>query len=252
MKAEKTSSDFIREHPDDVGDRGRREGQGSGLPFRDTSLVGEVRRRALSECVPPENQEGGGKAGCSSKPVQSKAQFVRKFPSSTPAKEIVAKAKAAGMSIAVDHVYSVRSADKQAKRKSATKSNGLKPAEPVAPVVHGSASAPKVSVKAEMLLRAAAAEIGFGQCDRGSSERTCAGAGANQRVRLLGRFATHDTSSPRGSFCSSRPVMPCRPRVEPPRGRARRETPMEIRGAQRLSCLSGWTRPWSHRHRPTP
>lgn len=162
MKAEKTSSDFIREQPQTMSATEVVEkGKAAGFRF-DASLVSKVRRRALSGASHRKTRKAAARPGVPSKPVQSKAQFVRKFPSSTPAKEIVAKAKAAGISIAVDHVYSVRSADKQAKRKSATKSNGLKPAEPVAPVVHGSASAPKVSVKAEMLLRAAAAEIGLG------------------------------------------------------------------------------------------
>jgi hypothetical protein len=55
----------------------------------------------------------------SAKPT--KASFVRAIPSSVPAKEVVAKAKAAGMTLSEKHVYVIRS---DAKKRSAKKKGG--------------------------------------------------------------------------------------------------------------------------------
>lgn len=52
-----------------------------------------------------------------SKPVQTKADFVRSLPSSTPAKDVVAKAKEANVSLTEDYVYKTRSLDNKAKGK---------------------------------------------------------------------------------------------------------------------------------------
>jgi len=87
---------------------------------------------------------------------------VRGLPSNTPAKEVVAQAKAAGISITENHVYGVRAGDKRAKTKSGARSNTSKAAAAAASTVNGSASAPKVSAGAEALLKAVAAEIGLG------------------------------------------------------------------------------------------
>jgi hypothetical protein len=128
------------------------------------SLVGKVRRWAPKDghtkTARMAMRTSTAPSPRSSKPVKSKAEFVRTLPPSTPAKEVVAKAKAAGISITENHVYSVRSVDKRAKKKSAPKSNASKPAVTAATIVAGS-SAPKVSTKAELLLKAVAAEIGF-------------------------------------------------------------------------------------------
>jgi hypothetical protein len=67
-----------------------------------------------------------------SKPKQSKADFVRSQPSDMPASEVIAKAKAAGMSLNEDTVYKTRSLDKvRAKKKAGAKkraaSEGTKP-----------------------------------------------------------------------------------------------------------------------------
>jgi hypothetical protein len=57
-----------------------------------------------------------------SKPAKpTKASFVRSIPSSVPAKEVVAKAKAAGMTLSEKHVYVIRS---DAKKRSAKKKAG--------------------------------------------------------------------------------------------------------------------------------
>jgi len=64
-------------------------------------------------------------AAPSSKLPQSKADFVRSLPSSTPAKKVIAKAKAAGLSVSETYVYALRrsakgGAKKKAKPASAT------------------------------------------------------------------------------------------------------------------------------------
>jgi hypothetical protein len=173
MKTEKTSSDFIREQPPTTSAAEVVEkGKAAGFTF-DASLVGKVRRRTLSNASHGRTRRTAARSPStapsprSRKPVTSKAEFVRTLPSSTPAKEVVAKARAAGISITENHVYSVRSVDKRAKKKSSAKSHAPKPAVTAAAVtaasvVNGSASAPKVSAKAESLLKAVAAEIGLG------------------------------------------------------------------------------------------
>ena len=165
MKDKKTSSDSVREQPQAMAAEVVEKSKAAGSTY-DASMAGKVRRRAPKDghakTARTARRTSTARSLRSSKPVQSKAEFVRTLPSSTPAKEVVAKAKAAALAITKDYVYSVRSADKQAKKKPAAKSNTPKPAMIAAAVVHGSASAPKVSTKAEMLLKAIAAEIGLG------------------------------------------------------------------------------------------
>jgi hypothetical protein len=89
-------------------------------------------------------------------PIQSKADFVRRFPNSTP-KEIVQKAVAAGIQIGVGYVYNVRSPGSAAK-KSATVPKPTPKPNPTTVGRH-----PGTSERAEGLLRALAAEIGLGR-----------------------------------------------------------------------------------------
>ena len=89
-------------------------------------------------------------------PIQSKADFVRRFPNSTP-KEIVQKAVAAGIQIGVGYVYNVRSSGSAAK-KSATVPKPTPKRNPTTVGRH-----PGTSERAEGLLRALAAEIGLGR-----------------------------------------------------------------------------------------
>ena len=51
----------------------------------------------------------------------TKAAFVRAIPDSVPAKEVVAKAKAAGMTLSEKHVYVIRSGARKKAGKSAPK-----------------------------------------------------------------------------------------------------------------------------------
>jgi hypothetical protein len=62
------------------------------------------------------------KSSKSAKPT--KASFVRGIPSSVPAKEVVAKAKAAGMTLSEKHVYVIRSDAKKRSAKNAKKKAG--------------------------------------------------------------------------------------------------------------------------------
>jgi hypothetical protein len=165
MKDRTTSGDSVREQPRSpsvaqVAEKGR-----AARSTFDVSAAGKVRRWAPKDghAKPASTARRTSTAPSprSSKPVQSKAEFVRTLPSSTPATEVVAKAKAAGLPITKDYVYSVRSADKRVKKKPSAESNTPKPAVSAAAVVHGSASAPKGSTKAEMLLKVVAAEIGL-------------------------------------------------------------------------------------------
>jgi hypothetical protein len=94
-------------------------------------------------------------ASASTKPPASKAAFVRGLPSSTPAKDVVKLAKAAGIKLGIYYVYNVRRAAKMAAKKSRAASKSPAAA---APVVGGS----RASATAESLLKAVAAELGLG------------------------------------------------------------------------------------------
>jgi hypothetical protein len=73
----------------------------------------------------------------------SKAEFVRSLPQGLPAKEVVDKAKEAGLKISTAYVYVIRSQARTGGKKSA------------------SAAAPRASKDAEARLVAAASEIGL-------------------------------------------------------------------------------------------
>ena len=84
----------------------------------------------------------------------TKAGFVKSQPAGLSAKEVVGKAKAAGMSLTDKYVYTVRSAAK-AKSSKAGRAKGSKNKPPAV-------KAPKNgSTGVEDLLRAAASEIGL-------------------------------------------------------------------------------------------
>lgn len=81
-----------------------------------------------------------------------KSDFVREQPASTPAKEVVAKAKASGLKLDLQYVYKVRSRSKPRR----------------APRAARAASAPTSTVRTtssstEALLRALGAELGLGR-----------------------------------------------------------------------------------------
>ena len=138
----------------------------------DVSLVHKARRRAVGKVTGGKKKTTGTAArstssvtvtnGASQKPAQSKAEFVRRLPLSTPAKEVIAQAKAAGISISETHIYGIRSAAKAARTKIALARKSTAPTPHPAPTANASSPAPKANGKAEDLLRAVAAELGLG------------------------------------------------------------------------------------------
>jgi hypothetical protein len=84
-----------------------------------------------------------------SKPV-TKTAFVLSLPKTLSAKEVIAKGKAAGISLSAAHVYAIRSASKSAKKSKRGAAAGH------APTTHA-----RGHHGAEDLLRAVAAELGL-------------------------------------------------------------------------------------------
>jgi hypothetical protein len=96
----------------------------------------------------------------------TKSDFVRSFPLNAPAKQIVQKATAAGIDLDVRYVHKVQSRSKPAaaRKTPATarpqRTHATSARSTVASVKHVS---PRLSSSVEGLLRAIAAEIGFGR-----------------------------------------------------------------------------------------
>jgi hypothetical protein len=88
----------------------------------------------------------------------NKSAFIRDLPANLPAKEVVERAKAAGLKMSVAYVYSIRTAAKANARKSGGSAPPAAPRGRVAIAVNGHASG---GGKVEDLLRAVAAEIGL-------------------------------------------------------------------------------------------
>src|SRR5688572_19721333 len=87
----------------------------------------------------PKKRRKGTTPKKAAKKKMSKADFVRSLPAETGAKDAVAKAKAAGVSLTESYFYNVRATDKSAKRKTArrpakglpaTPRNGVAPSTP--------------------------------------------------------------------------------------------------------------------------
>jgi len=107
------------------------------------------------------------KTSASTKPSTSKAAFVRGLPASTPAKDVVEQAKAAGIKLGVSYVYNIRGAAKMAARKKRAAAKS-----PAVSAVAGTGSW-SLSQHAETLLLAVAAEIGLAHAlDLLHAERT--------------------------------------------------------------------------------
>jgi|HubBroStandDraft_5_1064220.scaffolds.fasta_scaffold300652_1 hypothetical protein len=141
-----SKSDFIRAQPANLSAAevvAKAKAEGIKL---DRVLVYKVRIRAKGG--PAAKKTPGPKKGGT-----SKAAFVRGLPASTPAKEVVAKAKALGLSLSVNYVYNIRGAAKTAakNRRAGTRASVAVP-RPIA----GSSAA-------EGLLKALAAEVGLGK-----------------------------------------------------------------------------------------
>jgi hypothetical protein len=165
-RAKKTStktpnkSDFIRQQPATMSAAEVvAKAKAAGINFAPV-LVYKVRGRAKSKKSAPKKAPAKSivttvPTVASTKPPKSKAAFVRGLPASTPAKEVVKHAKAAGIKLNVGYVYNVRQAAKKA-----AKSKRAVASPAVSSVANGGGS--RVSTSAENLLKAVAAEIGLG------------------------------------------------------------------------------------------
>ncbi len=90
--------------------------------------------------------------------VMSKAAFVRGLSATTPAKEVVSKAKERGMTLTESYVYNVRGAAKAAKRK---RTGSLRSALVARPVTGAAPRSLSGGLSTEDILRAVGAELGL-------------------------------------------------------------------------------------------
>jgi hypothetical protein len=126
------------------------------------SLVYMVRARSSEKAKKRVSKKTSTAASVVSKPI-SKSDFVRSLPAS-PAKDVVAKAKAEGISISENHVHAVRAKDnvKAKSRRVARKTLKTAVSKPAAATNGQRLSATTVAKSsAEELLKAVAAELGL-------------------------------------------------------------------------------------------
>ena len=110
----------------------------------------EGKKAAATTAAAPRSTASGNAAK-----ALKKSDYVRGFSASTPAKDIVAKAKAAGIKLDIQYVYELRS---RSKSKSAPRTFAVaKPTEVAKTKTNGFHS----STRTEDLLRAVAAELGL-------------------------------------------------------------------------------------------
>jgi len=152
-----TKSDFVRNQPATMSaDEVVTKAKSAGLAI-DRNLVYKVRGRLKANGKSKEISTPAT-APVPRRTSTSKADFVRAHSNSSP-KEIVAKAKAAGIKFDVGYVYNVRGYDKTAGKKRATPKRSA--SMPIG--TNGGRSPSTVPAKAEDLLKAVAAEIGLGR-----------------------------------------------------------------------------------------
>ena len=155
-KATISNSAFIRQQPTAMATAEIIEkGKAAGLTIR-PGLIYEVRRAAKVK-MGPSKKKTSVVAKKSTTPVQSKADFVRANRNLSP-QQIVAKAKAEGIKLAVDYVYNVRGGDKAARKK---KRAAAKVTTSTPTSSNGARSS--VNANAENLLKAIGAELGLGK-----------------------------------------------------------------------------------------
>lgn len=90
--------------------------------------------------------------------VMSKAAFVRSLAATTPAKDVVTKAKERGMTLTESYVYNVRGATKAATRK---RTGSLRSALVARSVAATAPTSLRSALSTEDLLRAVGAELGL-------------------------------------------------------------------------------------------
>ena len=172
-KASKTQSkaDFVRSLPRAMSAAEIVEkGNAAGVKFT-THYVHKVRAKSIgSKAKKKSSTSGKSTTSGTSKKTKSAAAFVRGLPRSTPAKQVVTLAKAAGIKLGISYVYNIRGATKMAakRKRAAAKSTAVT-------VANGGGS--KVSASAEALLKALGAELGLGKAiEILSGERARVGA----------------------------------------------------------------------------
>ena len=138
------------------------------------SLVYMVRGRSGVKAKKGVPKKTSTAASPVSKPM-SKSDFVRSLPAS-PAKDVVAKAKAEGISLSENHVHAVRAKDNVKAKSRLVATKPLKtPASKPAVATNGKRLSATTAAKssAEELLKAVAAEVGLGRAlEILASERT--------------------------------------------------------------------------------
>lgn len=104
-------------------------------------------------------KKNAAKQKASSSGAPNKSAFVRGLPATMPAKDVVEKAKAQGMTLTVPYVYSIRTASKARTKKSASMTAPARRGRPPksASPIGGSSG----NTRVEDLLRAVAAELGL-------------------------------------------------------------------------------------------
>src|SRR5437762_10551439 len=155
-RSEKTpnKSDFIRRLPPSLSaSEVVAKGKAAGVTFS-TQLVYNVRRGSKATREKARRSTMAKPSTTTATKTQSKAAFIRSLPATMSAKDVVAKAKAAGITIADTYVYWARGSSKRKVRtKRATPSRkGASVRRPISNIS-----------SAETLLRAVAAEIGLGR-----------------------------------------------------------------------------------------
>ena len=176
MAAKKTTvnkSDFIRQHASLSTAEVVAKARAAGLKVS-SSLVYMVRGRVgAKKAVAKKTTPAKSVTAATTKSKVSKAAFIRSLPKDMPVAEVIAKGKAQGLKLAETYVSWARWAGKKANKKSAkAAAPATKPSAPTVqvttratprkPTLTNGVRSP-ASSSAETLLRAVAAEIGFGR-----------------------------------------------------------------------------------------
>jgi hypothetical protein len=142
-------SDFIRQQPSGLSAAEViKKAKDAGIKLT-AQLVYKVRGRSKTNAPQPKAMSATPTAAPGAGPApKNKSAFIRRLPSSMPAKEVVKQAKAAGMKLTESYVYNVRGAAKKTARPGR---NGASVARPIT-----------TTSSAEGLLKALAAELGLG------------------------------------------------------------------------------------------
>jgi hypothetical protein len=129
---------FIRQFPASMPAKvvvAKAKEKGISLTANHVSAVRSTSRSSKAKRPAAAKAGGGGAKPAAAKGGMTKAAFVRSLPRNTPAKDVVSKAKAAGLKLNVDYVYKVRSGP-GGKASPAKRGPGRPPSAPAATRVH--------------------------------------------------------------------------------------------------------------------